>query len=344
MKEILILCDYKGNFGSKWNAIPYRSGLNKQLLTNLFTNEGFNVTYQNINEINYKKISSNKIILYTSSEDKGYQYKSYIQDVIFSLSLRELQLLPDFKYLMANNNKVAMELIRKNCESNLLKTIKSYEFGCLEEYLSFYKENNELKFPIVIKEAEGAMSKGVFLAKNNKDLIKKIKKITFTKGIIYKIKDYLRTRKHENYIKDSIYRKKFILQEFIPNLNFDLKVLIFGKRVYICKRPTKENDFRASGSGASRYNFGSDVEIPVGLFEYIEIIKRNFETPNISVDIAFDGKAFHLIEFQAIYFGTSIVNKSDGYYIKEGNKWIFESKKLELEKVYVDSIVEYLNK
>ena len=38
MKEIILLTDYKGYFGSKWQSNPYRSGYDQQLLTRYFKN------------------------------------------------------------------------------------------------------------------------------------------------------------------------------------------------------------------------------------------------------------------------------------------------------------------
>jgi glutathione synthase/RimK-type ligase-like ATP-grasp enzyme len=347
MKDIILLTDYKGNFGSKWNAKPYRSGMDQNLIKKYFNEENFNTLFLKFHNAIKINDFSNKIILYTSSEDPEYIYKSYIEDVILNIKLKGALMFPKFEFLRANNNKVSMELLRKNSLNKNLKTIKSIEFGCYEEYLEYIKEE-KISFPLVYKESEGAMSKGVFLAKDKNELEKIIKNSSSNKyrlkNYTTRLKDIYRSKKHPNYVKDSIYRKKFILQEFIPNLNFDLKVLIFGSKIYICKRPTKKGDFRASGSGADRYLFGSKVDIPKGLFDFVDQIRNEFDTPNLSVDIAYDGVSFHLIEFQAIYFGTSIIVKSDGFYKKTNDKYVFSKDKVDVEKVYVDSIIEYLNK
>lgn len=50
----------------------------------------------------------NTSILNTSSEDNGYHYKDYIEDIILGLYLQGAILLPEYKYLRANNNKVYM--------------------------------------------------------------------------------------------------------------------------------------------------------------------------------------------------------------------------------------------
>lgn len=42
-------------------------------------------------------------------------------------------------------------------------------------------------------------------------------------------------------------------QEFIPNNNFDIRVIVIGNKAFAIKRMVRENDFRASGSGTILY-------------------------------------------------------------------------------------------
>ena len=69
---------------------------------------------------------------------------------------------------------------------------------------------------------------------------------------------------------------------------------------------------------------------------------KKFNVPNISLDIGFDGKQFHTLEFQFLYFGTTTLEKSPFYFEKNGNSWDIVDKSLCLEEVYVESIVHYL--
>jgi len=46
-----------------------------------------------------------------------------------------------------------------------------------------------------------------------------------------------------------LHRSKFIVQEFIPDLSNDWKVLVFWDKYYVLRRKNRPNDFRASGSG-----------------------------------------------------------------------------------------------
>jgi len=53
-RTIYALLDYKGNFESKYNAIPYRSGMDKKLLEKYFSALDFEVVFIPLSEvINY---------------------------------------------------------------------------------------------------------------------------------------------------------------------------------------------------------------------------------------------------------------------------------------------------
>lgn len=85
---------------------------------------------------------------------------------------KELNLIPDYKYLKAHNNKVFMEILRDLTINDKLNFIQSHYFGTLEELIN---NINNIKFPVVIKSAAGAMSRGVYIANNRNELIKNAK-------------------------------------------------------------------------------------------------------------------------------------------------------------------------
>ena len=338
-QNILALIDYKNSFGSKWNATSYRGGMDKELLKLYFEKYGLSIDFKQFSDIDFNiSYPENTIVIYTSSEDIGFHYKDYIEDIVLGLKEKGLTIVPDFKFLRANNNKVFMEMLKGIIFDEKINNLSAQYKGVLEEI-----GNETIKFPIVIKEAAGAMSYGVSLANNKKELTKVLKKIARTPNIKNDLKDILRSYKHKSYIKESLYRKKFVLQQFIPNLKSDYKILIFGKRYYIFERPVRKNDFRASGSGNINYIYGSKVSCPKGIFDFAKDIFIQANVPHLSIDVAYDNQQFYLLEFQAIYFGTVGHVKSDGYYVNENNSWVIIKEKLEIEKVYADSIIAFLH-
>lgn len=335
-KTIYVLIDYKGNFESKHNARPYRSGMNKNLINQYFTKSGYNTVFIELSEvINYSAIFwDNKFVIYTSSEDIGYFYKSYIEDIIYYLELCKAKVIPSFKYLRANNNKVFMELLRNSiCDEE--SNIKSKVFGCYEE---IEKNKNKLVFPLVYKQSEGAMSKGVGLINKSDELSYKIKNISESSNVFKELRELLRTKKHKGYIKESRYRKKFIIQNFIPNLDCDYKILVFSDKFYVLKRGMKKDDFKASGSGIRNFV----KELPEGLLDFAHQFYQKLNVPNASIDIAFNGFSFFIIEFQCLYFGSFTLSYSKYFWQLTDNKFEMIEKESELEKVYVQSVVKFI--
>ena len=334
--KIIILTDYKNNFGSKWNAKPYRSGLQKELLTQYFKQYSYNATFKAFSNIaiNYSDYK-NVPVLYTSSEDIEFKYKSYIEDIIYALELGGANVIPNYKFLKANNNKVFMELLKKNVFSDDINNLRTQVCGVFEDI-----DLKKLIYPLVLKKATGAKGRGVFLAKNEKEFIKIAKQISRSHNYKKDIKDFIRQKRHSGYKKESLYRNKFIIQQFIPGLKSDYKILIFGNRYFIVERIVKKNDFR--GSGSNNYIFGSEVNLPLGILKFAKKIFNQAKVPQLSIDIAFDGKQFFLLEFQALFFGTSGIAKSDMFYELNNEKHNAVKKTLSLEKIYADSIVKYL--
>ena len=341
MKKIILLTDYKNRFGSKHFDNPYRSGMDKELLCKYFNEHSYEVEYKHLNVIDFINSDyKDSNILYTSSEDVGYKYKSYIEDIVLALELAGANVIPSYKFMRANNNKVFMELLR---DINFGKTnLSAISFGSLKD-LEMRKE--KISFPCVFKESEGASGTGVFLIKNMNKLVSKIKKIEKNRNYKEDLKDYGRAIRHKGYIKESICRTKFIVQDFIPNLQNDWKIYIFGEKLYIFKRPIlKGRGIKASGGGYDNYFYGQEAEAPKGVFDYSQNIFEKLNVPHVSIDIAYDGSKFYLLEFQALYFGTAGIPYSKGFFQKKTNEWEFVEKKIDIEKVYADSIVWFLNK
>jgi len=339
MNKIIALTDYKNKFGSKHFDKPYRSGMDKELLRKEFEKLNFSIDFIKFTKL--KNIYKDFYYIYTSSEDYGYHYKSFIEDQILNLESLGCNVIPSYKYLRANNNKVFMELLRTSTNDVELLSVKSHVFGTYEE---FVENIDSFSFPIIVKKSEGASGKGVYKADNVAQLKKIVKKVAKSKNIYHDIKEIGRTFKHKGYLKESKYRSKFIIQNMIPNLKNDWKVYFFMDKIYIFYRPILKNRvFKASGGGYENYTYGLDANIPEGIFDFVEKVMSYFEVPHASLDIAFDGSKFHLLEIQFLYFGTAGIPYSKGYFIKHNNNWEFIENKMTIEEVYAQSISKYIN-
>lgn len=338
MMKLVALTDYKDRFGSKHFDNPYRSGMDKIKLRSYFAEYGIDLSYIPMSNAWSDFPKNQNCFIYTSSEDNGYLYKSYIEDIVLGLIQKGKRAVPEYIHLKANNNKGFMEFLRMNTGDEELNSIQTKFFGTTEEMMKC-----EFHFPVVVKKAAGASGRGVFKASSMAELIKVSNTVAKSHSFWLDLKDWMRKRKHSGYIQDSRNRNKFVVQNFIPNLNNDWKVYWFCGEIYIFYRPIlKHRDFIASGGGYDNYSYGEDAFRPSGLFEFVERVMAFFEVPHASLDIAYDGASFHLLEIQFVYFGTAGIPYSKGYYKKCNGEWIFQPEVREIEHVYAKAIASFI--
>jgi len=345
MIDVIHLTDYHGQFGSKYNDVPYRSGLDLRLLENEYEKLGINpifVPFAQIKSINEEY--SNCYIAYTSAEDSGYLYKKFIEDIVLSLELSGAIMLPKYIFLRATNNKVFMEKLRELFFPEQAALFKTLTFGCADEL--FRHGTNNVKYPVIVKTAEGSSGKGVFLAYNKDELLRIVKEVSRSKNLRQEIWNIGRSLRYKGYKRESLFRKRFILQNFIPGLKNDWKIYVFGSKYYIFFRPIlKHRKFKASGGGYHNYSYGEKAQFPPGIFDFAKMVYEKLNVPHLSLDVAFDGQKFYLLEFQCLYFGTAGIVKSACYYTFENNdNWQPRYEKLSIEAVYASSIKEYILK
>ncbi|WP_418892368.1 hypothetical protein [Limibacterium fermenti] len=344
-RNIYLLLNYKGGFGNKYNAIPYHSGYNKEELSKQFKVRDFNVIYLYPSQLDMRdKALNGQLILYSSMEDPDGFYKSYVEDIVYGLSLRGAIVIPAYMFLKAHHNKVFMEMLRDMSELSEIKNLTSHHFGALEEFEHSFDHTKD-NTPLVIKSASGASSSGVRLSTNKKMLFKYIKQLSLSKTPFkVRIKEVLRKYKYDGYTVPSVHRKKFILQSFIEAIDNDWKILVFNDKFYAIRRPNRKHDFRASGSGKPRYLFGKDAQLPNGLLDFANRIYQSFNVPMISLDIAFKDSVFYLIEMQFVAFGNSGHHYSKEYYYKKDEQWLLKENTQSIEETYTDSIVSYIER
>jgi len=343
--DVIHLLDYQGRFGSKHNDMPYRSGFDLDLMKHEYADLNIKpifIPFSNVDLL--KNNCAGQYVVYTSTEDPGYFYKAFIEDIVLSLEIGGAIMLPKFIFLRATNNKVFMEKLREIYFPEEANKFVTKGFGSIDELGDTTLKT--LKYPVIIKAAEGSSGEGVFLAHNETELLQKAKKISRTKNTMQEAWDVGRSIKHAGYKKESLYRKKFILQKFVPDLKNDWKIYIFGSKYYIFFRPIlKHRKFKASGGGYHNYGYGENAKFPEGIFDYAKRIFEKLNVPNVSLDIAYDGKDFYMFEFQSVYFGTAGIVKSNAYFTcDDGKSWHPRFEKHTIEKVYASSVKDYICK
>ncbi|MBU1398797.1 MAG: hypothetical protein KKE00_09025, partial [Proteobacteria bacterium] len=268
----------------------------------------------------------------------------FIEDIVQALELSGAIMLPKSIFLRATNNKVFMEKLRELYFPEQAVLFATQAFGCLDELTR--AKIDAMEFPVIVKTAQGASGSGVFLAHDPSELLRVAKKVSRTRYIGEELWDIGRYFKHTGYRRESLYRKRFIVQKFIPGLKNDWKVYVFGSMYYIFFRPIlKHRLFKASGGGYHNYAYGDQAQFPQGIFDYAKGIYDKLAVPHVSLDIAFDGQKFYLLEFQSLYFGTAGIINSNCYYSqKDGNTWAPRFKKNTIESVFAGSIHDFVMK
>jgi glutathione synthase/RimK-type ligase-like ATP-grasp enzyme len=343
-KEIVILTGNNNFFGQ--TRKPWVS-LNFDKMQSILNANGFKIKQYEFHEIFNKKIEiKNSIIFYTFSQK--VEIRNYINDILTYLANFNNELIPKLELLRCHENKGYQELYKRTLG---VKSLNTFYFSNLVDLESY-----EFQYPIVFKTIDGSNGKGVYLIKSQKELfetVRKYEKNSFFERLDLFRRKYFRKKKtykeypdysnekdliqYSEYIKPN---KRFVLQEFVPNLKWDYRVLIISDRFYITKRHVRANDFRASGAKIFDFNFKPNPQI----LNFAKDIFSKFDNPFLSIDIAFDGKDCYLLEYQALHFGLNVLIKSQGYYSFSNDKWSLNIKTPEIEEDLIYGLVKYLKK
>lgn len=283
-------------------------------------------------------------VFYTFSQKENLRH--YIGDIIHYLYMKDYNLIPELPLLLCHEDKGYQEILKKNLG---IKSLNSYYFSSSDDIADY-----DITYPVVLKTIDGSNGTGVFLIKSQAELLKNLKKwekISFIEKLGLLRRAHLRFKKFKEYPNycnrsDALQYEKhikpersFILQPFIPNLKYDYRVLVLFNQLWVTRRWNRDNDFRASGAKKFDCNFTASPQL---LDFSIEIYKK-FNTPSLSIDIAYDGKDYHLIEFQAQHFGVNVIVKNKGYYYQEDNEWKYKEEQPDVERAISRCIVGYLN-
>ena len=351
MGKLTILTDSDSRFLVSIPDQKNYTSMDVDKIKRYFETEKYDVNVLKFYELDLTKNYSGMFFLYQTSESPGAFYKKYIEDIIFFLEKQGAIVLPKFEYLKAHHNKVYMEMMRTRFSDSSLKTIKSMCFGSWKD-AQYYEPD----FPVVVKLASGAGSSGVFLLRNKNDYNKCLKEkgrliysdnrvtlfTSYVKNVIKNLKKNI-SPAESGYLKNITpeLSKSFVIQTFIDGLKGDFKVLIFGNKYYTLYRRNRDNDFRASGSGRL-------YEVPEneheGLLNYARKVTFEIDFPILGVDIGYDGKKYHLLEFQMIHIGPYTLQSSKFWHEYHDGSWIRVDGVSDLEEEFSTSIHDFISK
>lgn len=344
MTELYVLTCYDGFIGQ--TRKPWVSIDTKAFITTL-QNSGIKVHQHEFHEvINGRLDIRDSLVFYSFSHRLNLQH--YIGDCLMHLEALGNTLIPSFKLFCCHENKGWQELLKRQLGIRSL----DYRFFSSIRELSGY----ELKFPLVFKTLSGSNSTGVALVNSISDikheLNKHSKKISLMQRLDFWRRKYLRAHKQfpgypgYDLQKDALayqdymsFELPFVLQEYIPGLSYDYRVIVLGDKYFISKRHTKAGDFRASG--AKLFDF--DIKAPQPELDKARSLYELFRAPFLSIDLGEDvaGELF-LFEYQACHFGINAIVRGSGYYSYENNDWHFHQDKQPFESYLAEGLIHYL--
>lgn len=309
MAKILIVADYRSQFYSSTRSRG--SSLDIEQIVREFESLGHSVEVSQFARVQNRDCRGIHV-LYQSSEDQSLHYKQYIEDVLLGLQLRGAILVPRFEMFRAHHNKTFMEILRRSLGVDA--SIASRSYGTLEEYL---EDDSLIEYPVVIKGSEGSRSRKVFLARDKQEADRIARKISSTPSVFNLLMATRSFIDGRGYVPASDHRRRFIVQQFVPGLSGDFKVLVYGENNFVVFRENRNNDFRASGSGKLSF----PEVVPSAVLDEAKRIHAVFNVPYVSLDIGYDGTKTYLLEFQFVQFGQYAVEKSPHRFRWLNERW-----------------------
>lgn len=333
--RIRLFIDYREQFYSSLRVST--GGMDLAVLQKRFHELGYELEIDRFSEIDPDDRFDDSFILYQSSEDRDLHYKEYIADWIHHIEQRGGTLIPASSCFRAHENKVFQSLLTRQMDIPGVYVPAFKVFGCYED---LERASLSLSFPLVLKSSTGCQSQGVTLARSRAELLRKARKFSRSFHLRDALRFVAKRWLRKGYVPESLHRKKFLLQEFIPGLSGDFKVLVYWDKVFVLQRSTRPNDFRASGSG--RFTYSRDV--PPRLLDCALRLREHFDCPFVSADVAFDAVSGRciLIEIQFLMFGTYTLENSPFHFRRDADSWSVVEGKVVLEEVFAEATAQFL--
>ncbi len=262
----------------------------------------------------------------------------FARQLLFSLESSGKKVFPDFKTSWHFNDKVGQKYLLESINAPL---VSSYVFYNKEEALAWAKKTS---FPKVFKLRGGAGSENVRLIRTSQKARKIIRKafktgfrkydyfgslrdrimkykegnatiVGILKSMIHLVfaNDFVRSRKELSRILGN--EKGYIyFQDFIPENQYDIRVIIIGDKAFAIKRLVRKNDFRASGSGKIIYDV---KQIDIRCIEISFEVTERLNTQCLAFDFIFNKANEPKITEISYGFLSYAYVKCEGYWDKD---------------------------
>lgn len=202
----------------------------------------------------------------------------------------------------------------------------------------------EQQLPVVYKLPQGAGSSNVRLINTEKEAFKICRshfsfcgRPDIAMKFYYSEKNACATTLQE-VLQTDLYkyginnRGYILLQKFVPDNQYDIRVTIIGERGIIFRRKVRNNDFRASGSGRIDYNVSEkDLQaIPIA-----RSVSRLVNSQTMAYDFIYDKKELKIIEMSYGFVAKAVYN-ARGWY---DEKMVFHSGHTDVHEMVIKQLL-----
>lgn len=301
------------------------------------------IEYCKNNQVNYKLVNcyGSDIIQQLEDSDGLMWHWShsdpkavlFARQLIYSLEKAGKKVFPDSNTCWHFDDKLGQKYLLEAIGVPLVPTYAFYDKTQALEWAE------KTVFPKVFKLRGGAGSLNVSLVKDKESAFKLIN-TAFNEGFspipsvhsdiktkVKKIKSFnqfwKKLRKLSKYVEKTRTNKKSFssekgyayFQDFIPNNDHDIRVIIIGEKAFAIKRMVRENDFRASGSGTIKHD---PKNIPVDCLKSAFSLADKLNTQCVAIDYVFNNNKILLVEISYGFSSRGYLN-CPGYWDKELN-------------------------
>ena len=296
------------------------------------------IEYCKSNNIDYKLVDaySNNIIQQLDDcnifmwHHSNYDYRDalFAKQLLYSVKNKGLRVFPDFHTNWHFDDKVGQKYLLEAIDAPI---VPSYVFYTKKEALEWIDQTS---FPKVFKLRGGSGSSNVKLVKNKREAKNSIDK-AFGRGfsqfdrlthLKYRVgnfksgtedftgvlKGIARLFIASNYSNQYPKEKGYVyFQEFIPNNDCDIRVIVIGDKAFAIKRMVRRNDFRASGSGRIIYD---NKEIDKSCIKIAFSVNQAISSQCTAFDFVFDNKCSPKVVEISYGFAVEAYDLCPGYW------------------------------
>jgi glutathione synthase/RimK-type ligase-like ATP-grasp enzyme len=297
------------------------------------------IEYCKINHLEYKIINCYNNDIIEQVKDCDYilwhwhhtltKDALFAQQLIKSFELMGKKVFPDTNTCWHYDDKVGQKYLFESINAPFINTNVFYNKKEAVEWI------NKTNFPKIFKLRGGAGAKNVSMCRNRNEALKKINQ-AFSKGfssrskfstLEEKIWYFKRDKNLKSFLditkgigrifipsesdKNATKEKNYVyFQDFIPQNDHDIRIIVIGEKAFAIKRMVRNGDFRASGSGKIIYD---KKEIPIDCIKIALETTKKIKSQSAAYDFVFlEGKP--LIIEVSFAFAQKAYRNCTGYW------------------------------